>query len=101
MSEYWRELRYVLGHLTDSIYIHAEPLLKVLYPNFDSLSVKEKDNYLERIALKYQDLITDSYTNLSKECFNSEDHRLEMKTEVVIRSAYFRATRRYAQWITK
>ena len=52
MSEYWRELRYVLGHLTDSIYIHAEPLLKVLYPNFDSLSVKEKDNYLERIALK-------------------------------------------------
>ena len=26
---------------------------------------------------------------------------LEMKTECVIRSAYFRATRRYAQWITK
>ena len=25
----------------------------------------------------------------------------EMKTECVIRSAYFRATRRYAQWITK
>ena len=24
-----------------------------------------------------------------------------MKTECVIRSAYFRATRRYAQWITK
>ena len=28
-------------------------------------------------------------------------HRLEMKTECVIRSAYFRKTRRYAQWITK
>ena len=28
-------------------------------------------------------------------------HHLEMKTECVIRSAYFRATRRYAQWITK
>jgi len=29
------------------------------------------------------------------------EHRLEMKTEAVIRAAYFRATRRYAQWITK
>jgi DNA polymerase elongation subunit (family B) len=38
---------------------------------------------------------------LAQECFNVKDHRLEMKTECVIRSAYFRATRRYAQWITK
>ena len=28
-------------------------------------------------------------------------HHFDMKTECIIRSAYFRATRRYAQWITK
>ena len=38
---------------------------------------------------------------LAREAFNVTEHRLEMKTECVIRSAYFRATRRYAQWITK
>ena len=86
---------------TDSIYIHAEPLLKHLYPNFNELSSEDKDNKLEEIALKYQDIITDSYNDLAKNCFNVQDHRLEMKTECVIRSAYFRATRRYAQWITK
>lgn len=93
---------YVTYSDTDSIYIHAEPLLRHLYPNFDELEVKDRDNKLEEIALKYQDIITDSYTSLAADCFNVRGgHRLEMKTEAVIRSAYFRATRRYAQWITK
>jgi hypothetical protein len=93
---------YVAYSDTDSIYIHAEPLLRHLYPSFDIMPSEEKDDKLEAIALKYQDIITDSYTDLATNCFNVKGkHRLEMKTECVIRSAYFRATRRYAQWITK
>jgi DNA polymerase elongation subunit (family B) len=86
---------------TDSNYFNAEPLLKHLYPNFEELTDEEKDLKLEQVALKYQDIITDHYNLLAKECFNVNEHRLEMKTECVIRSAYFRANRRYAQWITK
>ncbi len=86
---------------TDSNYFNAEPILLHLYPNFEEFSDKEKDSKLEGVALAYQDIITDHYDNLAKECFNVLEHRLEMKTECVIRSAYFRATRRYAQWITK
>ena len=86
---------------TDSNYFNAEPILLHLYPNFEELSDKEKDSKLEEAALAYQDVITDHYDKLAKECFNVSEHRLEMKTECVIRSAYFRATRRYAQWITK
>jgi hypothetical protein len=94
---------------TDSNYFNAEPLLLHLYPNFESFNDEKKDKILEEIALKYQDIITKHYSVLAKECFNIPDfiglephkHHLEMKTEAVIRSAYFRATRRYAQWITK
>ena len=86
---------------TDSNYFNAEPLLRHLYPNFDEMSEKQKDNVLEKEALKYQDIITEDYDRLAKDCFIVTTHRLEMKTECVIRSAYFRATRRYAQWITK
>tara|TARA_R100001509_G_scaffold152502_1_gene112758 strand:+ start:1898 stop:2866 length:969 start_codon:yes stop_codon:yes gene_type:complete len=86
---------------TDSNYFNAEPLLLHLYPNFESFDDKKKDQLLEKVAIKYQDIITDHYNILSRECFNVPKHRLEMKTECVIRSAYFRATRRYAQWITK
>ena len=93
---------YIAYSDTDSIYIHAEPLLRHLYPNFEEMPSEEKDDKLESIALKYQDIITDSYGELAVNCFNAKGaHRLEMKTEAVIRSAYFRATRRYAQWITK
>ena len=95
------DTNYVAYSDTDSIYIHAEPLLKHLYPEFEEMSSEDKDDKLEEIALKYQDIITDSYNDLAKNCFNVPTHRLEMKTECVIRSAYFRATRRYAQWITK
>ena len=96
------DTNYVAYSDTDSIYIHAEPLLKHLYPDFNEMSSEDKDDKLEEIALQYQDIITNSYGNLATDCFNaSGKHRLEMKTECVIRSAYFRATRRYAQWITK
>ena len=63
--------------------------------------MRKKDDVLEQVALKYQDIITKDYDRLARDCFNVQEHRLEMKTECVIRSAYFRATRRYAQWITK
>ena len=86
---------------TDSNYYNAEPLLRHLYPNFDEMDEGERDNKLEEIALKYQDLITDYYSEMSVNVFNVPIHRFEMKTECIIRSAYFRATRRYAQWITK
>ncbi len=96
------DTNYVAYSDTDSIYIHAEPLLRHLYPEFETMPSEEKDDKLENIALKYQDIITDSYDSLATNCFNAKGkHRLEMKTECVIRSAYFRATRRYAQWITK
>lgn len=86
---------------TDSNYFNAEPLLKFLYPNFEDFNDGDKDDILEKVALQYEDIITNYYDELARDCFNVNEHRLVMKTECVIRSAYFRATRRYAQWITK
>jgi len=86
---------------TDSNYFHAEPLLRHLYPNFDKMDENEKDNLLEKMALKYQDLITEYYDTLARDAFNIQKHRLEMKTECTIRSGFFSGKRRYAQYITK
>jgi len=86
---------------TDSNYFHAEPLLRHLYPNFDEMDEKEKDDILEKMALQYQDLITGYYDTLARDAFNVDVHRLEMKTECTIRSGFFSGKRRYAQYITK
>jgi prolipoprotein diacylglyceryltransferase len=63
---------------TDSNYFNAEPLLLKLYPNFEELPDKEKDSILEKIALKYQDVINEDYDRLAREAFNVTEHRLEM-----------------------
>ena len=86
---------------TDSNYFHAEPLLKHLYPDFSELPAEKQDDLLEKMALKYQDLITEYYDTLASEAFNINQHRLEMKTECTIRSGFFSGKRRYAQYITK
>ena len=95
------ETNYCTYSDTDSIYMHAEPLLRFRHNNFDKMNAEEKDNALESIAMEYEGIVTKSYDKLAKDVFRAGEHRLEMKTECVIRSAYFRATRRYAQWITK
>jgi len=95
------ETNYCTYSDTDSIYMHAEPLLRHRHSDFDKMNAEEKDNALETIAMEYEGVVTKSYDKLAKDVFRSDEHRLEMKTECVIRSAYFRATRRYAQWITK
>ena len=95
------ETNYCTYSDTDSIYMHAEPLLRFRHDNFDKMNAEEKDNALESIAMEYEGIVTKSYDKLAKDVFRADEHRLEMKTECVIRSAYFRATRRYAQWITK
>ena len=95
------ETNYCTYSDTDSIYMHAEPLLRHRHMNFDKMTAEEKDDALENIAMQYENIVTNSYDKLAKDVFRSTEHRLEMKTECVIRSTYFRATRRYAQWITK
>ena len=63
----------------------------------------EKSDKLESLSLDYQDRINKYYDKLAVEAFNIpiEKHRLEMKTECTIRSAFFSGKRRYAQDITK
>ena len=89
---------------TDSNYIDAAPLLRFLWNDYDEMSNEIKDNNAEQVAFQFEHEINGYYTSLAEDCFNvpnDQEHFLEMKTECVIRSAYFRANRRYAQWITK
>jgi DNA polymerase elongation subunit (family B) len=55
------------------------------------------------MSLDYEKKINEYYNDLALDAFNvpKEKHRLEMKTECTIRSAFFSGKRRYAQYITK
>jgi DNA polymerase elongation subunit (family B) len=88
---------------TDSCYVNAEPLLRKLYPDFDNMDESSKADKLEAMSLEYEKKINKYYNHLALDAFNIpvDKHRLEMKTECTIRSAFFSGKRRYAQYITK
>ena len=89
---------------TDSNYFGVEKILKHLVPNFDNLTDEEKDIKTEKLAIATQNKINkDLNTYMGIEAFksNNKGSKFDIKTECVIRAAYYRATRRYAQWITK
>ena len=88
---------------TDSCYVNAEPLLRKLNPDFDDLDETVKADKLEAMSLEYEKKINKYYNHLALDAFNVpvDKHRLEMKTECTIRSAFFSGKRRYAQYITK
>ena len=88
---------------TDSCYVNAEPLLRKLYPDFDNMDEVSKADKLEAMSLEYEKKINEYYNHLALDAFNVpvDKHRLEMKTECTIRSAFFSGKRRYAQYITK
>jgi len=88
---------------TDSCYVNAEPLLRKLYPDFDDMDETAKADKLEAMSLEYEKKINVYYNDLALNAFNvpTDKHRLEMKTECTIRSAFFSGKRRYAQYITK
>ena len=88
---------------TDSCYVNAEPLLRKLNPDFDDLDETVKADKLEAMSLEYEKKINEYYNHLALDAFNVpvDKHRLEMKTECTIRSAFFSGKRRYAQYITK
>lgn len=88
---------------TDSNYFSAYPVLKHYDPNIDQVDPKEVDNRTEKIGMRLEKEMNIFYNELSEKAFNigNRENFLEMKTECVIRSGYFRNTRRYAQWITK
>lgn len=89
--------RFITGADTDSAIFSLEPILSKL--NFmDS----PEDRIIEEIRLiqkyiggeinKYQDVI-------AKQCFNCDNHYLDMKPEYIIKSTYWSGKRRYAQLI--
>ena len=92
---------YIVYSDTDSIYVNGDDLVNKRYNDYKSLSEEEKDIKLEIIAKEYENKINDYYNKLSKDLFNIDTHRLEMKTECVIKKGYFSNMRRYVQWIRR
>ena len=85
---------------TDSVFYSALPLVQNRHPNADVTDDKFMTEQILDIASEVQDYINKSYNYFSSKFLNiHEDHRFEIKQELIAKSAFWVTKKRYGQWI--
>ena len=105
MANYYynNELRdkeeYVIYTDTDSIFLSAIPLVKHRNPNADLTDDEYMTKEILSVTSEVQDFLNNSYNVFAKRFLNCDEHRFDIKQEVISRSAFWVTKKRYGQWI--
>lgn len=81
---------------TDSLFLLAEPLIRAKFPDID---VKDKDFITEKIleiADETQVYLNNTFNEFAKRFLNTNEHRFDIKQEVIARSGIWTTKKRYA-----
>ena len=85
---------------TDSVFYSALPLVQNRLPNADTTDDKFMTEQILYIAGEVQSYINKSYDYFAKMFLNIKDeHRFEIKQELIAKSAFWVTKKRYGQWI--
>jgi len=91
---------YVIYTDTDSIFCSAVPLVEHRNPDADTSDDEYMTKEILSITEEVQDFINGSYDMFAKRFLNVKDeHRFDIKQEVISRSAFWVTKKRYGQWI--
>ena len=91
---------YVLYVDTDSIFCSAVPLVKHRDKNANISDNEYMTEKILSIASEVQDFLNDSYDYFALKFLNVKDeHRFNIKQEVISKSAFWVTKKRYGQWI--
>ncbi len=85
---------------TDSVFYSALPLVQNRFPDADATSDKFMTEQILDVASEVQEYINKSYNYFSNRFLNIQDeHRFEIKQELIAKSAFWVTKKRYGQWI--
>lgn len=86
---------------TDSLFFSALPIIKKEMPDVDVTDDEQMSTNTIKIAEVVKNKLNSGYDVIAKRMFNisSDNHRLNIKQEVVSKCSIFVAKKRYVQWI--
>jgi DNA polymerase elongation subunit (family B) len=90
---------YVIYTDTDSCFASAIPLIEKLHPNIDKKNETEMIKETLNICSKVQKYVNDMFNVMAKKLFNLNYHEFEAKQEVIARSSFWLAKKKYTQAI--
>jgi len=80
---------------TDSVFYSATPLVKKRFPNMDINDEDKMSKAILEIADEVQSYLNDSYNYFAKKFCNLNEHRFDIKQEVIAKSGLFVTKKRY------
>jgi DNA polymerase elongation subunit (family B) len=84
---------------TDSVFYSALPIVEKTMPDVNVEDDKEMSEAILKVADNVQDFLNKSYNVMAKKFYNLDEHRFDIKQEVIAKRGMWLAKKRYAQWI--
>jgi len=90
---------WVIYSDTDSCFVDSVPIIKKRYPNIDLDNDDEMTKAIMEVTSEVQSYVNKFYNVMAKRFFNLDKHAFDAKQEVISKSSFWLAKKRYAQWI--
>lgn len=90
---------WVIYSDTDSCFVDAIPIINKRFPTIDFNNDDEMTKAIMSVTTEVQSYVNNFYNVVSKRFFNIDKHTLDAKQEVISKTSFWLAKKRYAQWI--
>jgi DNA polymerase elongation subunit (family B) len=94
-----KEGDWVIYTDTDSCFASALPIIKKNMPDIDLNDEKSMTEAILKVTGDVQSFVNKFYDVMAKRYFNIEKHRFDAKQEVIAKTSFWLAKKRYAQFI--
>ena len=90
---------WVIYSDTDSCFVDAIPIIKKRFPETNFENDDEMTKAIMHVTEEVQNYVNSFYNVMAKRFFNLDKHTFHAKQEVISKSSFWLAKKRYAQWI--
>ena len=96
-----KDIDYCIYIDTDSLFFSSKPIVKKRYPDVDTTDEELMSKYTIEMSQEIQDFLNGNYDKFAKKFLNLDEHRFNIKQEVVAKSGVWVAKKRYGQWVIR
>jgi DNA polymerase elongation subunit (family B) len=94
-----KEGDWVIYTDTDSCFVDAIPIIKKRFPTINFEDDKAMTDAILSVTTEVQLFVNQFYNLMAKKFFNLDKHDFDAKQEVISKTSFWLAKKRYAQWI--
>jgi len=84
---------------TDSCFASATPIIEKTIPDIDKNDEQQMTKAILKVTSEVQNFVNEFYNIMAKRFFNIDKHRFDAKQEVISKSSFWLAKKRYCQLI--